>query len=103
LTEEIDESAFVDCPLTEIQVAPGWLNFKVEGTLLVTSNGTEIVRYFGLDREIIVGKNVKVLGKLCFEGLHSATVYGGHGLKFLRQVQLLKKPRSKVALSLNLV
>jgi hypothetical protein len=29
LTEEIDGSAFVDCPLIAVQVAPGSLNFKV--------------------------------------------------------------------------
>jgi hypothetical protein len=68
LTEEIDGSAFVDCLWLSIQVAPGSLNFKVEGTLLVTFDGTAIVRYFGVDREIVVGKNVKALGKSCFEG-----------------------------------
>jgi hypothetical protein len=67
-TEEIDGSAFVDCPLLSIQVAPGSLNFKVEGALLVTADGTKIVRYFGRDREIIIGKQVKVLRKSCFEG-----------------------------------
>jgi hypothetical protein len=67
LAEEIDGSAFVDCPLREIRVAPGSLNFKVEGNLLVRSDGTEIVRYFGLDREIVVHRKVKVLGKSCFE------------------------------------
>jgi hypothetical protein len=68
LTEAIDGSAFVNCPLTEIQVAPGSLNFKVEGNLLVTSDGTQIVRYFGMDREITVGRRIRVLGKSCFEG-----------------------------------
>jgi hypothetical protein len=68
LTEEIDGSAFLSCPLLTIQVAPGNRNFKVEGHLLMTSDGTEIVRYFGLDLQIVVGRKVKVLGKLCFEG-----------------------------------
>jgi hypothetical protein len=67
LTEEIDGSAFVNCPWITIHVAPGSLHFQVEGDMLVTSGGTEIVRYFGLDREIIVGKKVQVLGKSCFE------------------------------------
>jgi hypothetical protein len=44
MVEEIDGSAFLNCPLFTIQVAPGNRNFKVEGKLLVTSNGTEIVR-----------------------------------------------------------
>jgi hypothetical protein len=68
LTEEIDGAAFVNCPLISIQVAPGSLNFKIEGNLLLTFDGTEIVRYFGLDREIVVGNKVEVLGKSCFEG-----------------------------------
>jgi hypothetical protein len=68
LTEEIDGSAFVDCPSISIQVAPGNLNFKVEGNLLITSDNTEIVRYFGLNREILVDKTFRVLGKSCFEG-----------------------------------
>jgi hypothetical protein len=68
LTEEIDGSAFLDCPSIAIQVAPGNQNFSVEGNLLLASAGTEIVRYFGFDSHIIVGKKVKVLRKSCFEG-----------------------------------
>jgi hypothetical protein len=68
LTEEIDGSAFVNCPVIEIKVAPDNANFRVERNMLVTSDGTEIVRYFGLDREIVVGKRVRVLGKSCCEG-----------------------------------
>jgi hypothetical protein len=67
LTEEIDGSAFVNCPLFSMEVAPGGLHFKIEGSLLVTSDGTEIVRSFGQDREIVVGKKVKVLRKSCCE------------------------------------
>jgi hypothetical protein len=67
-TEEITGSAFVDCPLIEIQVAPGSMNFKVEGSLLVTSDGTTIVRYFGMDSGVVVGREVRVIGKSSFEG-----------------------------------
>jgi hypothetical protein len=68
LTEEINGSAFVNCPWIVIRVAPANVSFKVEGTVLVASSGREIVRYFGLDRKIFVGRKVKVLGKSCFEG-----------------------------------
>jgi hypothetical protein len=68
MAEEIDTFAFVNCPLIKILVAPESVNFKVEGNLLVTSDGTKIVRYFGLDRAIVVGKQVKVLRPSCFEG-----------------------------------
>jgi hypothetical protein len=44
LTEEIDGSAFCDCPLISIQVAPENVNFKIEGNRLVTSDGTELVK-----------------------------------------------------------
>jgi hypothetical protein len=67
-TEKIDGSAFVNCPLSEIQVAAGNVNFKIEGSQLVTSDGTAIVRYFGEDSKIFVGNKVRVLGKSCFEG-----------------------------------
>jgi hypothetical protein len=68
LTEEIDGSAFVNCPFITIQVTPGSLNFKVEGAFLVTSDGTELVRYFGHDPNITIENRVKVLRKSCFEG-----------------------------------
>jgi hypothetical protein len=57
----------VNCPLIEIKVVPDNANFRVERNMLVTSDGTEIVRYFGLDREIVIGGKVKVLGKSCCE------------------------------------
>jgi hypothetical protein len=66
LTEEIDGSAFMICPLISNQVAAGSLNLRIEGNILVKYDGTEIVRYFGLDREILVGRNVTVLEKSCF-------------------------------------
>jgi hypothetical protein len=65
-TEEIDGSAFAGCPLITIGIAPENLNFKIQGNMLVTSNGKEIVRCFGLDREIVIGKRVQVLRKSCF-------------------------------------
>jgi hypothetical protein len=71
LAEEIDGSAFVNCPLISIRVAPGSINFKVEDNLLVTSGGTEIVRYFGQDRELHIGKKVHILRKSCFQGCDS--------------------------------
>jgi hypothetical protein len=42
----------------------------VEGNLLMTSNGTEIVRYFGREVEVLVPKKVETLRKSCFEGSH---------------------------------
>jgi hypothetical protein len=66
-TEEIDGSAFVGCPLEAIEVAPGSRNFMIEGNLLLTSNGTQIVRYFGRECEVLVPNTVEVLRKSCFE------------------------------------
>jgi hypothetical protein len=57
----------LNCPLIAIQVVSENLHFKVEGNLLITSDGTEIVRYFGLDRDIIVRQEVKVFRNSCFE------------------------------------
>jgi hypothetical protein len=66
-TEEIDGSAFVGCPMVKIEIAPGSRNFTVEGNLLLTSDGTEIVRFFGQVLEIKVPAKVVILRKSCFE------------------------------------
>jgi hypothetical protein len=70
LTEEMDGSSFVNCPLISIKVARGSLNFTVDGNMLITADGREIVRYiyFGLDPEIVIAKTVRVPGKSCFNG-----------------------------------
>jgi hypothetical protein len=66
-TEEIDGSAFVGCPMLTIAVASGNRNFIVEGNLLLVSDGTEIVRYFGQELEIVVPARVEILRKSSFE------------------------------------
>jgi hypothetical protein len=65
--EEIDGSAFLGCPLLVIEVAAGSRNFKIEGNLLTTADGTQIVRHFGREREVIIPKTVEILGRSCFE------------------------------------
>jgi hypothetical protein len=59
LTEEIEGSAFLYCPLVSVKVAPG--------NLLVTSDGTELVTYFGVDRDILVdfeiGSELQQIGR----------------------------------------
>jgi hypothetical protein len=66
-TEEIDGSAFVGCPIETIRLASGSRHFRLDGDLLVTSEGTEIVRYFGRELKVIVPKQVEILGKSSFE------------------------------------
>jgi hypothetical protein len=61
--EEIDGSAFVDCPMMEIRIAPGSRNFMIERNILCTADRTVIVRCFGREREVIVPADVEVLGK----------------------------------------
>jgi hypothetical protein len=70
-TEEIDGSAFANCPIIEIRIASGNSNFRTEDKQLLTFGGTEIVRYFGMSREVFVSKNVEILGKSSFESCHS--------------------------------
>jgi hypothetical protein len=48
-TQEIDGYAFVNSPLISIQVAAENPNLIIERNLLITSDGTEIVRYFAMD------------------------------------------------------
>jgi hypothetical protein len=66
-TEEMDGSAFLECPLIAVSVCPGSLHFSVQGFFLFRSGETEIVRYFGDEAEIIVSMQVEKLGKSCFE------------------------------------
>jgi hypothetical protein len=73
-TEEIDGSAFANCPIIDIRVAAGNRSFRTEGKLLLTFGGTEIVRYFGMSREVFVSKNVEVLRKSSFESCHSVQI-----------------------------
>jgi hypothetical protein len=51
-----------------MEVAPGSLYFKIDCGLLLTANGTEIVRYFGRELRVVVPKEVQIIGKSCFEG-----------------------------------
>jgi hypothetical protein len=54
--EEIDGSAFVGCPVWAIRIGRGNRKFIVEGNLLLRSDGTEIVRYFGRELKVKVNK-----------------------------------------------
>jgi hypothetical protein len=85
-TNEIDGSAFVGCPLEEIDIDPGNRTFIVSGNTLLTSDGTEIVRSFGLKREIIVGSEVGVLQKSCFELLECLTELSIENESILRKI-----------------
>jgi hypothetical protein len=70
---EIDGSAFEGCPLNAIDIAAGNRSFIVRGNTLVRSDGTEIVKSFGPEREIFVAREVEVLHDSCFESLESLT------------------------------
>jgi hypothetical protein len=67
MAEKIDGSAFVDGPLIEIGITPGSPNFNGECNLLIPSKGTEMVRYFGREFEVILPVKVELLGKSWFE------------------------------------
>jgi hypothetical protein len=83
--DEVDGSAFVGCPLLVIEVAAGNRNFRIEGGLLRTTDGTTIVRYFGREREVIVPKTVEIVGKSCFESWnHFERVVFENGSKLRR-------------------
>jgi hypothetical protein len=67
-TQEIDGLAFVGCPILRIQIERGSRNFKIEGNLLLASDGNEIVRSFGGELEVTIPAKVEILKKSCFEG-----------------------------------
>jgi hypothetical protein len=86
LVNEMDGSAFLGCPLEAIDIDPGNLRFIVRGNTLVTSDGTEIVRSFGDEREIFVGSEVEVLQKLCFESSRHLTKLIFESVSKLRKI-----------------
>jgi hypothetical protein len=84
-TEEINGSAFVESPFCDIRVAPGSRNFMVQGNSLMNADGTEIVRYFGRESEVIVLMTVRVLRESCFESCkHIERVVFTSGSKLVR-------------------
>jgi hypothetical protein len=70
---EIDGSAFASCPLEAIDVDPRNRRFIVRGNALLTSDGTEIVRCFGFEREIFLPIRVELLQKSRFEAMRLLT------------------------------
>jgi hypothetical protein len=72
-TNEIDGSASAGGPLEAIDIAPGNRRFMIRESNLLTSEGTEIVRDFGLEREIFVRNEVEVRHKSCCESLEHLT------------------------------
>jgi hypothetical protein len=53
--------------MLRIEMARESRNFIVEGNLLLTSEGTEIVRYFGRELAVTIPAKVEILRKSCFE------------------------------------
>jgi hypothetical protein len=76
----------VGCPLEAIAIAPGNQNFIVRGQSLLTSDGTEIVIYFGFEREIFVPREVEVLQKSCCESLEHLTELVFEGESKVRRI-----------------
>jgi hypothetical protein len=58
---ETNWSAFVDCPLEAIDINPGNQRFIASGNVLLTPEGTAMVKFFGLEGEIIVPSEVEIL------------------------------------------
>jgi hypothetical protein len=53
--------------IRNLSVGPQSQNFAVEGDLLLTADGAEIVRYFGREFNVIVPAKVEVLRKSYIE------------------------------------
>jgi hypothetical protein len=70
---EIDGSALAGCPLEEIDIDRENQRFIVKGNTLLTSDGAEIVRSFGFEREFFVASEVELLRKSYFQSLKYLT------------------------------
>jgi hypothetical protein len=89
---EIDGSAFAGCPLEAIDIDPGNQRFIVMGNTLLTSDMTEIVKSFGLEREIFVPREVEILQQCCFRSMGHLTE-----VKFESGSRLMKICRSALS------
>jgi hypothetical protein len=69
-TEEVEGSAFADRPVIEILVAVENRNFRVQRHLILTFDGTEVVRCFGMERAVFVPQDVEILRESSFESCH---------------------------------
>jgi hypothetical protein len=81
----------VSCRLIEMRIAPGNRNFMIHRNMLLTSDGTEIVRYFGREYDLLVRTNVEVLGQSCFEScklLEGIRFEGGSELRKIGPLRL---------------
>jgi hypothetical protein len=88
--EEIDGSAFAGCPFL-VQVSGENRKFVVEGPFLLTADGTELVRYFGRERDVVVPMKVESLGTSCFEScndIESVAFESGSKLRRIRRSAL---------------
>jgi hypothetical protein len=90
--KEIDWSAFAGCPLEQIYIDPGNRRFVIRENALLTSDGKEIVKYLGQEREVFVPSEVEELRRSCFESLQCLTE-----LKFESESQLRKICRSALS------
>jgi hypothetical protein len=65
-TISIDGSAFVNVPLTVLQLEEGNCHFRVSDHFLLDSAGVFLVRYFGKDKDVIVGSDIVLLCQASF-------------------------------------
>jgi hypothetical protein len=63
--ESLDGSAFEDSDIHMVNIAPGNPHFEMRGEFLVGVRDQRLVRYFGTDSEVIVPREIAILGACC--------------------------------------
>jgi hypothetical protein len=66
--EVVDGSAFSEMKILDISVVLGNSHFQVVGSYLLNSDGTKLIRYFGMDPDVTVMPEIQVVCKGCFQG-----------------------------------
>jgi hypothetical protein len=65
--EELDGSAFGERQVCGVQIGAGSRNFRSNRNAIATPDGTELVRYFGMQPEISVPRVYVALRNSCYE------------------------------------
>jgi hypothetical protein len=82
--EFICGSAFTECRILKITIAPGNPHFDMRGDFLIQIPEQRLIRYFGAEEDVVVPSNIGILGSFCFahcSAITSITFAEGSQLK----------------------
>jgi hypothetical protein len=85
--EFVDGRAFNECRLQSLKIAEGNRHFEMRGCFLVGVPDQRLIRYFGLDADIIIPNDILILGKYCLSGFFDLTSLSFADQSKLREIE----------------